>query len=308
MSAKIVVLGAAVIDHVYTVNKLPDWGEGVHADSFTSLPGGKGLNQAIAAGRLGADVNLVSTVGADYNGHIIIDALEQDNIAHDTVRQIPETLTSIVNVFVNPQSETAFLGWKGAGQIDVYEAILGQAEELIRAADAILLTFEVPYNALERAVKIAGEGKTLVVLNPSPPIEMPRPGFFRLLRDIHLLVPNLTEAENLLQLKAGPKTLASALHEKGAQAVIVTLAEQGCVVAADGEIWEQPSFNVEVVDTTGASDAFCAALAVAVAEGRPLEYAVRRASAAGALAVSQAGASPSMPNIKALEDFLQQQD
>ena len=111
MSAKIVVLGAAVIDHVYTVNKLPDWGEGVHADSFTSLPGGKGLNQAIAAARLGADVDLVSTVGADYNGRIIIDALKQENVAHDTVWQIPETMTSIVNVFVNPQSKAAFLGW-----------------------------------------------------------------------------------------------------------------------------------------------------------------------------------------------------
>ncbi len=308
MAVKIVVLGAAVIDHVFTVNKLPDWGEGVHADSFTSLPGGKGLNQAIAAARLGADVNLVSIVGADYNGRIIIDALELDNIAHDTVWQISERQTSIVNVFVNPQSEAAFLGWKGAGQIDVYEALLGQAAGLIRAADAILLTLEVPYAAVERAVKIAMEGKNMVVLNPSPPIEIPRPGFFRLLKDVHFLAPNRREAENLLQLKAGPKTLASALHEKGAQAVILTTAEKGCVVAKDGEIWEQPSFNVEVVDTTGASDAFCAALAVAVAEGRPLDYAVRRASAAGALAVSQAGASPSMPYIRALEHFMERQD
>jgi ribokinase len=308
MSAKIVVLGAAVIDHVYKVHKLPDWGEGVHADSFTVLPGGKGLNQAIAAARLGADVNLLSTVGADYNGRLIIDALEQDNIAHDTVWQIPETSTSIVNVFVNPQSKAAFLGWKGAEQSDVYEALLGQAEEIIRAADAFLLTFEVPYAAVERAVKIARDGKTMVVLNPSPPIEIPRTGFFRLLKDVHLLVPNRREAENLLQLKAGPKTLANALHEKGAQTVILTTAEKGCIVAADGEIWEGASFKVEAVDSTGASDAFCAALAVAVAERRPLDYAVRRASAAGALAVSQVGASPSMPNIKALEHFMERQD
>jgi ribokinase len=216
-------------------------------------------------------------------------------------------MTSIVNVFVNPQSKAAFLGWKGAEQFDVYEDLLGQAEELIKAADAILLTYEVPYGAVERAIKIARDSKTMVVLNPSPPIEMPRPGFFRLLKDVHLLVPNRREAENLLQLKADPKTLASALHEKGAQAVILTSAEQGCVVAKDGEIWEGPSFNVEVVDTTGASDAFCAALALAVAEGRPLDYAVRRASAAGALAVGQAGASSSMPGIKALEHFMERQ-
>jgi len=103
MSEKIVVLGAAVIDNIYTVDKLPAWGEGVHADSFASLPGGKGFNQAIAAARLGANVDLISIVGADSSGRTIIDALEQNQVSHKYVWPDPRTQTPVINLFVNPQ-------------------------------------------------------------------------------------------------------------------------------------------------------------------------------------------------------------
>ena len=139
-------------------------------------------------------------------------------------------------------------------------------------------------------------------------MDIPKTELFELLHDIHYLIPNTREAQFILRSTAEPNRLARKLHDLGAASVIVTAAEDGCFVAEGGAAWHQPAYKVEQVDTTGASDAFCAALAVSTAEGQPLKSAVQWATGAGALAVGRAGASSSMPERKALEEFLNQKD
>lgn len=306
MPVKIVVLGGAVIDHVFRVAGLPQWGRGIHAESFDRLPGGKGLNQAVAAARLGAEVTLISAVGQDYYGQIIIETLTQHEISHEFVETISDASTAVAEVFVNPQSEAAFVVWNQVLRSSVSKNLVRRAKDKIMSANVILITFEIPHRALREAIDVARAQNTLVFLNPSPPLDLPRKLFHDLLTNTHILIPNQWEAAKLLQMEGDAATLAQELRGMGAETVCVTMAEKGCVLATKGEVWEYPAYPTRVVDTTGAGDAFCAALAVSLAEGNPMTRAVDYANAAGALAVSKVGATPAMPDAGTLEEFLKQ--
>lgn len=303
--AKVVVLGGAVIDLTFTVRNLPEWTQAVQASSFRMYAGGKGLNQAVAASRLGVEVCLISAVGKDEFGERIIETLDMHGISRDFVRIVDGRHTDVTNVFVNDQGDAAFVGWKNMTASNVDHSLVKSAEKQIAEADALLMTLEISLDAAEEAIGIAKEKGVCVFLNPAPPPDERLP--INLLQKVDVLTPNSWEAIKLLGLQEGePKALARLLHQMGVRVVCVTTAENGCVAATNGNVTEHPPFVVgKPVDSTGASDAFCASLAVALVRDKmELKNAIFRANVAGAIATGKRGSSPSMPTSEEIEYFL----
>jgi len=312
---QLVVLGGAVMDVVFRVHDLPQWKEAVQAYSFDMFPGGKGLNQAVAAARLGANASLISAVGDDAFGDSVVSALDGDGVDREFVEEVKGQKTPVTAVFVSahgirPAPDAAFIGWKNYPNIRVGQELIERAADRIRAADMLLITLEVPLEAVRAAVEIARSNKVRVILNPAPPLDLPdlpeTTVPHTVLQEVEVLIPNVWEASRLLRrtIQLTPQELACELIKLGPRYVCVTTAEMGCVVANGGDCREYPGFASSPSDTTGGSDAFCASLAIALAEGKELKEAIILANAAGAIAVGKLGGYPSMPFSSQLREFL----
>ncbi len=278
---RVVVLGAAVMDLVFRTDELPDWNQNLatQAKDFELRPGGKGLNQAVAAARYdkGADVYLVSIVGNDAFGGQILDTLRKERVSADYVEKLddPQVRTPAVGVFLNNSGEAAYLGSKGKATPDPFISnLVERAKGLIRDADLLLVTLEVPVQAAISALSYLSDER-YSVLNPAPPIE--RRDYHagevdRLLSSSKYIIPNEWEAARLFPTarrgrgRRGPKRLAEDISEKSQGVAIVTCAERGAWVSIRGETAERfPTRGVIAPPSTvGASDAFCAALGMAL--------------------------------------------
>ncbi|HIE28076.1 TPA: ribokinase, partial [Candidatus Poribacteria bacterium] len=183
---------------------------------------------------------------------------------------------------------------------------VNKAEGAISEADVLLLQLEVPIPSSQRAAEIARAGGATVILNPAPAQELPD----SFLKYIDVITPNETETEMLTGVEvfdqSGAQSAAKVLLDKGMSAVVLTLGERGALLLTQEMTKAIPAYNVEVTDTTAAGDAFCGALATAIARDESLEQAVVYANAAGAIAVTIMGAEPSMPTQQQVEQFLKE--
>lgn len=326
MRPKIVVLGGTVMDLTFEVEKLPQWKQATQAYSFHRFPGGKGLNQAIAASKLGGDVSIISAVGKDEFGKSILATLHSYHVNHEFVKIAPRRPTSVTDVFVGSTSahrgEPSFVGWKGLMTTEVNRGLVQKAEKRILEADAILITLEVSLEAVEEIIRIAKKNNVcLVMLNPDPPLEPAQHLSAELLREVDVLVPDVWDALQLLKgsidessqsadvpdrrnAKLAYLLHAGSLQGMGIRTVCLITREAGCFLARRGELTEYPPFKVEPIDMTGVSDAFCAALAMSMVQGRTIKDSIDQAGAAGAIAMGKLGGSPSMPNSHAIREFL----
>ncbi len=268
----VAVFGSLNHDLTVTLPRLPRPDETLRAHSVTSYWGGKGFNQAIAAARLGASVTLIGAVGSDAAGVGLRAALLHAGVEAGTVRNVPGP-TGTALPLVTDDGEVAILIVPGANA-DVGVDDADHARLILQAADVLLVQGEVDPAASARAAALAREADTIVVVNTAPVCA----GMMDVLELADVVIANREEATQL-GLRPGPRT-------------IVTLGPDGARV---GDLVVE-AFGVEhPVDPTGAGDAFAAAVAVALAEGKPLHDAVRMGNAAGALAVQVAGAEPSFP-------------
>ncbi|MGA5322106.1 PfkB family carbohydrate kinase [Streptomyces seoulensis] len=306
----IVVTGNAVIDLLYRVRSLPQWSEAVPASDVTVLPGGKGLNQAIAAARLGARVHFLGAAGQDPWGARLMETLAGSgvDVSHFALRE--GAPTSPVAVLVAPDGATAFVGWKQPPPLRLRDTDIEAVRPVIARADVLMATLEIGPAILLRLFQIAAESGVGVMFNPGPtpgPADLPEVG--KLLPYVDVLVPNMEEAA-LLARGAGlgrpesAEELAAALHGTGIPVVCVTDAGRGCAVASAEGTFRSPGFPSPVRDTTGASDAFCSALAVRRAAGASLRTAAAYANAAGALTVRTVGSSSGLPDDRAIQRVL----
>lgn len=276
MSVTIGVVGSINLDLVASGAPLPTAGETVTGARFAQHPGGKGANQALAARRLGAEVKMVGCVGDDGLAESALALLRQDGVDVVDVMSEIGTSTGVALIAVSPEGENQITVASGANGNVGASDVAG-----LPVCDVILCQLEVPVAAIVAAADRAAETGALLAINLAPAIEVPD----SLLARADLLIVNEIEAA----------FYGDALHHEGGL-VAVTLGGEGAVLYKQGrEIARVPAFNVSVVDTTGAGDTFCGALAVALAEGQPPEQALRFASAAGALAVTRPGAQPSLP-------------
>lgn len=295
---RIVALGSCVVDLVFRMSRLPARGETLFADSAGLHPGGKGLNQALAARRLGAQTAIIGNVGDDMLGEYLLRLLQGEGVDVRHAARDAANGTGFAAPIVFPDGGNSILSAPRANLALAPEAVEG-ARAAIEAADALLLQFEAPMEANLAAARIARRAGTRVVLNPAPVIPHPP----ELLRLADVLVVNEVEAAMLVG-GDDPAAQARALLA-GRKLAVVTLGEGGATFAtADSTVAHVDAFAVKAIDSVGAGDAFCAALAVALCEGMDATAAMRFASAAGALAVTVAGAATSLPVRAKVEQLL----
>lgn len=278
---KVVSFGSLNYDLSIWLERLPGPDETLRAQRMEAFSGGKGANQATAAARLGAGAHMVGCVGDDDRGRWLLDVLNDSGVDTSHVRIAAEPTGTAVPL-ITPADVSIVIVAGANASTGIADA--DAAAPVIAAADVLLLQGEVGAAGARRAAQAARSGGTTVVFNPAPVdpflVEAVVP-----LTDV--LVMNWAEQAQVAAI--GPET--------GQCETVITMGSRGAQV---GEV-VVPPYPAQVVDPTGAGDAFCGALGVALAEGRPLIEAVRFANAAGALAVGIPGAQPSMPTRRAVE-------
>lgn len=299
---RVAVVGSLNMDLVVRTPRMVEPGETLAGRDFVTAPGGKGANQAVAAARLGAEVAMIGRVGRDAFGARLLDDLRGSGVDAEAVEMLDEAPTGVAVITVDDAGENSIIIVAGAnGRLT--PADVEASSQAIASADVLLLQLEVPMETVEAAVRVARRHGTAVALDPAP---MPDEGLGESLLGVDLLMPNRGEAQRLVGGGGGPgepsEKLAASLRARGPAAVVLKLGGDGAIaLGAEGEACHCPAFAVEVVDTTAAGDAFSAAVAVARAEGRSLEEAVRFGCAAGALTASKLGAQPALPTRSAVE-------
>jgi len=300
---KILVVGSSNTDMIVRVPRIPRPGETVLGSGFSMAGGGKGANQAVAAARAGGRVTFIARVGDDVFGERALDGFAADGIDTRFVLRTPGAASGIALIDVDDRGENSISVASGANAL-LSAADVGAAAGALAAADVVLLQLESPIEAVEAAVRWAGENGVPVILNPAPA----RPLEDRLLARVTVLTPNETEAELLSGIavrdEGGVRAAAARLRARGPRTVVVTLGERGVYALAPEFEGFLPAFRAEAVDTTAAGDVFNGALAVALAEERPLAGALRFAQAAAAISVTRPGAQPSAPTRAEIEAFL----
>lgn len=293
MTARIAVFGSASMDLVVRVARAPRLGETVAGSRFLTVPGGKGANQAIAAARAGAEVRMLGAVGQDGYGDEAVRTLAASGVDTARVRRVPGP-TGTAHITVTDEGANAIVVVAGANA-----ALTGLEDAdhtALTGSDLLLLQLEVPVPGVMAAARAAHRSGARVVLTPAPVVDLGD----GLLDSVDLLVPNEHEAAELTGA-SDPEVALAALLERVPE-VVVTLGEHGCLYGAwDGTRIRVPGVPAEVVDTTAAGDTFVGALAVALAEGQPIETALGWANAAAALSVGRLGASTSMPQRAEIE-------
>lgn len=300
--ASILVVGSLNADLVVRSPRFPKPGETISGEDLRIIPGGKGANQAVAAARQSASVAMVGRVGNDSFGPDLINNLKQNNVETSHVQIDPESATGTATIIVDASGQNSIvLSPGGNGRVSPadLEDVSFSDHELL------LLQLEIPIETVRSAAKRARESGLRVVLNPAPAVSaLPA----ELLSLSNFLVPNegelsLLTGQAVHDIPSAEKA-ARSLLERGTQHVIVTLGASGALVVNNELTRHIPSFDVEVVDTTAAGDAFIGGFASALLENRSLEEAVRYGCACGALAVTKFGAQPSLPTREAVERFL----
>jgi len=298
---KIAVLGSFNMDLVMRAARRPRAGETLQAD-FAMHLGGKGFNQAVAARRLGADVAVAGRVGDDEFGRRFLAALDAEGIDRRAVVVDAHAGTGVASIIVDAEGENAILQAPRANRALSLADV--SADSLFDGAAVAMLQLETSMPAAVEFARRARAAGAMTLLNPAPAAPVPA----ELLALTDVVVPNFMEARTLTAIAEdgieAAFAMANALRRMGPRCAVVTLGAQGAVLADDGGTAYTPAFRVPAVDTVGAGDAFCAALAVRIAEGSPVAKAVPFACAAGAIAATRPGAEPSLPSRQDVESLL----
>lgn len=298
---RVAVLGGLNMDLVASVERLPKPGETVLGRNFARYPGGKGLNQAVAAARLGAEVFLLGRVGTDEFGEELLAVARENGVDASFVERV-EGQTGTAMILVDPSGENMIAYTPGANA-SVDEAYLGRIPPVLSTADVLLVQLEIPLSTVALTLSRLPQGRPLLILNPTPAQDVSVLPLGR----VDVLVPNSQEFRVLTGWSGVPEELERAgrrLFGRGIKAVVVTVGAAGAYLLEPEGLTHFPGFSVEVVDATAAGDAFCAALAVKLGSGRGLYEAVGFANAAAALATTKKGAVSSLPTLSEVQSFL----
>lgn len=300
---KITIIGSLNMDLVTVTSTVPTQGETVTGQSFATMYGGKGANQAVACARLQADVSFIGCVGNDTFGTMMLDNLTREGIHTEAVEVLHDVSSGTASIIVK-DGDNRIIVVPGANALVTPERVRKYAD-VIRQSDIIVLQLEIPLPSVRAAIEIAAEANVPVILNPAPALELDE----QLLSLVTVITPNEHELAELLGISSQGNTFdwQSALQTMPGKIVLTKGAEGAYWSDADGELHHCPSHHVDVVDTTGAGDTFNGALAVMLAEGRTMEQAIQFATAAGALSVTVLGAQGGMPTREQLMDWMMQQ-
>ena len=303
MNQKVVVIGSTNIDITMQLERLPRMGETITNGEIYQAFGGKGANQAVGAARSGGNVIFITCLGNDNFSSLLIDSFKKDNILTNYVVSESGVSTGTALIMTDSQGRNCIGVAPGANDFLLPEAI-DNALPAIKEAEMVLLQCEIPHETNKHVIDLCHKLNKKVILNLAPA---------RLIEDsylskLHLLVANETEAEFLSGHKvnspADIEKVADYLLAMGPENVIITLGARGSFVATPKEKFFVESYLVDAVDSTGAGDIFCKALAVALTQGKGFKESVIFATAAAGISVTRLGAQPSAPRKIEIEDFI----
>jgi len=303
--SRILVLGSVNTDLVIRGPQLPAPGETVLGGEFYRAHGGKGANQAVAAARASADrVTFIAAVGDDGFGRDATAHFAEENLDTRYLKTVPEKPSGVALILVDHRGENAISVASGANMDLTPDDVDAVPDEVFKHAKVFLTCLESPLETVARGLSRAKAAGLLTILNPAPANEaICRDGLLAL---VDVLTPNEGEAAVLAGIatsdRSGAVAAARKLQALGSRRCVITLGANGCLVVDEEETWVE-GCSVRATDATAAGDAFNGALAVALAEGRPLVEAARRANRAAAIAVTRPGAQPSLATRAEIESF-----
>ncbi|WP_145147695.1 ribokinase [Paenibacillus xylanexedens] len=291
--AKICVIGSSSMDLVVTSARRPGAGETVLGDSFKTVPGGKGANQAVAAARLGAKVAMIGRVGDDAFGKDILENFRANAVNTQNVKPVTHLESGTAHIIL-AEGDNSIVVVEAANR-EVTPAYVDEAAEVIRNADIVLIQQEIPEETVVHVSARCAEFGTPLLLNPAPARTLPQ----EVIDNAAYITPNEHEAEILFQGMSPAEALRQYPNK-----LFITEGSKGVRYFDGAEEILVPTYKVDAVDTTGAGDTFNAAFAVALAEGKPLQESIRFANRAASLSVTKFGAQGGMPTRDEVEESL----
>jgi len=303
----VVIIGSFMTDLMSRTPHLPKPGETVMGGPFKLGPGGKGANQAVACSRLGANVWFVGCIGTDYFGDVAMESFVSNGVHTDFLRRSAESHTGIALIGVSDETrENLIIVAPGVNSLVSKEQV-DSALKTIKNIDIVLVQYEIPEEIILHIAETL-DPKITFIVNPAPG----RKTDDKILKRADYIIPNESELEILsgvtINSLKDAEEQALKLLKKGAKNVIVTLGNKGALLVTQEKVKYFDIFPAEVVDTTGAGDAFCGALSFALSNGKPIENAIKIANAVSGLSVTKIGTAPAMPYFKELEKYLSEQN
>lgn len=298
----ILVVGSLNVDLVASVQDLPQQGETIVGNKFTTFSGGKGANQAVAAGKLGACVSMVGCIGRDVFANNLLVSLKASDVNTDFVRQVA-TATGTALITVNEDGNNTIVVVGGAN-MECNVTDVDHALENYSQPGILLLQNEIPQETVEYAIKAGNERGWMVIFNPAPARKIA----VNLMPMVDIIILDENELALLTDssVDTRPEVIAAAqkLLDSGVKHVIVTMGDKGALCCNESGNHHVSSYVVKNVDTTAAGDAYAGGLAAALGEGKTLEESMKFAAAVAALAVTKHGAQPSLPRRIDVGEFI----
>lgn len=285
----VTVVGSINMDLTVTTDRVPEKGETVMGKNFATYPGGKGANQAVAAARLGATVQLIGAVGDDTFGKSLLENLKGEGIDTTGV-EIKEGIATGTATIILSEQDNRIIVAPGANS-HVTKDMVVNYEEQIKKSDVVLLQLEIPMETISYVAKLADQFQVPIIVNPAPYQKLPEEVY----QAATFITPNEGEAAEMFSLGSPER-----LQEK----LIITKGSEGTVYFDNKEEKLVPAYPVSVQDTTGAGDTFNGALAVQIGGGATREAAIQFANAAAGLSVTQIGAQAGMPTSEEVLEFM----
>ena len=300
MTKPVLVVGSLNMDMVVRAPRHPQVGETIFGTFFNTYPGGKGANQAVAIARLGVAVTMIGKVGSDAFGSELVRIASDEGINTDWISHEPNQTSGIALITVSENGQNTIVVVPGANAY-LTASDLDSAHSAFEEAALVVLQLESPLETVLHAAELAQRIKIPVLLNPAPAQTLP----LELLQQVDILIPNQHE---LLQI-SGQSEMDSAIEtllRLGVKQLLITLGEEGVILASVNQRLLIPAFKVTAIDTVAAGDAFVGALAVALTRGLSLKKAAQFANAAAAISVTRPGAQPSLPTQIEVRKFLKE--
>ncbi|MBU9720077.1 MULTISPECIES: ribokinase [Bacillaceae] len=298
---RLVVIGSMNMDIVVETKQVPEKGETVLGQKVSFVPGGKGANQAVACARLGAETSIIGAVGDDAFGSQLLNSLEENDVDISGVKKVGGTSSGAASIYLS-EGDNRIVVIPGANERLTPDDIDENEDKLV-CCDVVLLQLEIPIETVVYAAKKAKSYGKTVLLNPAPAQPLPDEIF----SNIDIFTPNETELISYTGLDKGKDSLEVGMKElrmKGVNHIVTTLGEKGSAYLNESDQVEYESgYQVTVVDTTGAGDAFNGALGFAIGEGKKIREALEYASLVSAIAVTKFGAQGGMPTEAEIQAF-----
>ena len=298
----ITVVGSFAVGMTIRTSHMPIFGETLLGTDFDMGPGGKGSNQAVGTARLGANSYFAAIIGNDKLGEIATELYAHEGVDTTYLNKTDKMATGVGFIILNEAGDNGIILDMSANKL-MDRAFVDQIEDQIARSDLVMSVLEIPVEAAVRAMELGKKRGVKTILNPAPAQPVPRESF----QYIDYLTPNDIELRILLGLSPDDTTptieLAQRLRGYGVGSLIVTMGDNGALILTDAGVEKVPGVTVEVVDTTGAGDAFNSGLAVALASGKSLTEAVRYANCAGAMACTKLGVIPALGTRAQVDQF-----